>query len=46
MNIDHIRRFARRSLTMSNNAEIPVSQTFAPILKEKFDAYYGGRYHP
>lgn len=43
VNIDHIRRFARRRLTMSNDAEIPVSQTFAPILKEKFDAYYGGR---
>lgn len=40
VNLDHIRRFTRDSLTMSNHATIPVSQTFAPLLKKRYEWYY------
>lgn len=42
VNLDHIRRFTKDSVTLSNRDTIPVSQTFAPLLKKKFDWYYAG----
>lgn len=40
VNLDHIRRFSRESLTMSNQDTIPVSQTFAAHLKKRYEWYY------
>lgn len=42
VNLDHIRRFTRENLTMSNQDTIPVSQTYASALKKKYDWYYTG----
>lgn len=43
VNLDHIRRFTRDSLTLSNHATIPVSQTFVSMLKKRYDWYYTGK---
>lgn len=42
INLDHIRRFTRENVMMSNHDVIPVSQTFATSLKKKYDWYYTG----
>lgn len=42
VNLDHIRRLTRECITMSNQARIPVSQTFAVSLRKKYDCYYMG----
>jgi two-component system response regulator LytT len=43
VNLDHIRRFTRDSLTLSNHDTIPVSQTFVSMLKKRYDWYYTGK---
>lgn len=43
VNVDHIRRFTKDSLTLSNHATIPVSQTFVSMLKKRYDWYYTGK---
>jgi two-component system response regulator LytT len=43
VNLEHIRRFTRESLTMSNQEIVPISQTFAPTLRKRYDWYYLGK---
>ena len=40
VNLAHIRRFTKNSLTMSNQKLIPVSQTYFTRLRTAFDGYY------
>ena len=42
VNLDHIRRYTRDSLTLSNRDTVPISQTFAAAFKKKYDWYYMG----
>ncbi|MDD3212121.1 MAG: LytTR family DNA-binding domain-containing protein [Eubacteriales bacterium] len=43
VNLEHIRRFTRESLTMSNQDSVPISQTFAAELRKQYDWYYIGK---
>ena len=42
VNLDHIRRYTRESITLSNHDTVPISQTFAAAFKKKYDWYYMG----
>ncbi len=40
VNIDHIRRFSKTMLTMTNNHIVPISQTYFGSLKTAFNEYF------
>lgn len=40
VNLMHIRRFTKNSITLSNNTIIPVSQTYFSVLYTAFNKYY------
>lgn len=40
VNLEHIRRFSKTTLTMSNNCTLPISQTYFLSLESAFDKYF------